>query len=199
MKKLTLEKAEEMMKKNGGWLDLSGTGITALPDGLTVGGSLDLRGTGITDTSNVRKLNEGDYCEGRYLYADGILTHVKRKKLVHGCTYYVGKIKGENVLFDGEYYAHCATIREGMSDLAFKRAKERGAGQYREVGMDDRIPFDEAVTMYRIITDACAAGTQSFIDGLRETKDEYTPREIIELTSGAYGGETFKRFFEREE
>ena len=33
----------------GGYLDLEGcTGITALPDGLTVGGDLDLRGTGIT-------------------------------------------------------------------------------------------------------------------------------------------------------
>ena len=33
--------------KSGG-LYLSGTGITALPDNLTVGGGLDLRGTGIT-------------------------------------------------------------------------------------------------------------------------------------------------------
>ena len=32
----------------GGSLDLRGTGITSLPDNLTVGGSLDLRGTGIT-------------------------------------------------------------------------------------------------------------------------------------------------------
>ncbi len=32
----------------GGSLDLSGTGITALPDNLTVGGYLDLSGTGIT-------------------------------------------------------------------------------------------------------------------------------------------------------
>ena len=32
----------------GGSLDLRGTGITALPDNLTVGDSLDLRGTGIT-------------------------------------------------------------------------------------------------------------------------------------------------------
>ena len=32
----------------GGALDLGGTGITALPEGLTVGGSLYLRGTGIT-------------------------------------------------------------------------------------------------------------------------------------------------------
>ncbi|MFP9521275.1 hypothetical protein AB6D43_14030, partial [Pectobacterium brasiliense] len=32
----------------GGSLDLRGTGITSLPDNLSVGGSLDLRGTGIT-------------------------------------------------------------------------------------------------------------------------------------------------------
>ena len=32
----------------GGWLDLSDTGITSLPDNLTVGGGLYLRGTGIT-------------------------------------------------------------------------------------------------------------------------------------------------------
>jgi hypothetical protein len=32
----------------GGSLDLSGTAITSLPEGLTVGGSLDLRGTAIT-------------------------------------------------------------------------------------------------------------------------------------------------------
>ena len=40
----------------GGSLDLEGcTGITSLPEGLTVGGSLYLRGTGITDTSNVNR------------------------------------------------------------------------------------------------------------------------------------------------
>jgi hypothetical protein len=30
---------------------LSGTGVTELPDNLSVGGSLDLRGTGITSTA----------------------------------------------------------------------------------------------------------------------------------------------------
>ena len=45
--KLTLEQAQKMMECNGGSLDLSGTGITTLPDNLTVGGWLDLSGTGI--------------------------------------------------------------------------------------------------------------------------------------------------------
>ena len=39
----------------GGDLDLQGTGIISLPDGLTVGGYLYLQGTGITDTSNVTR------------------------------------------------------------------------------------------------------------------------------------------------
>ena len=39
----------------GGYLYLRGTGITALPDNLTVGGYLDLRGTGITGEVKVNK------------------------------------------------------------------------------------------------------------------------------------------------
>lgn len=39
-------KTEEEIK--GGNLDLIGTGITSLPDNLTVGGDLNLSGTGIT-------------------------------------------------------------------------------------------------------------------------------------------------------
>jgi hypothetical protein len=36
-----------------GSLDLSGTGITSLPDNLTVGGWLDLSGTGITSLPEI--------------------------------------------------------------------------------------------------------------------------------------------------
>jgi hypothetical protein len=43
----TLEVKDGLLHYSG-FLDLEGTGITSLPEGLTVGGSLDLRGTGIT-------------------------------------------------------------------------------------------------------------------------------------------------------
>ena len=45
----------------GGYLYLRGTGITALPDNLTVGGSLDLSGTGITALPD--NLTVGDYLD----------------------------------------------------------------------------------------------------------------------------------------
>ena len=179
----------------GGYLDLSCTGITTLPDNLTVGGSLYLRGTWITDTTKVRKLHDGDYVEGRYLYVDGILTHVRKRRKLGEYTVYVGKIKGKNVVSDGVHYAHCDNIRDGISDILFKTAKDRGADQYKGMSLDTEMTVDEAVTMYRIITGACRQGSAAFVDGLKDKKERYTIRECIELTHGQYGAERFAEFF----
>ena len=182
----------------GEWLDLSDTGITSLPDNLTVGGSLYLRGTGITNPKYTR-LKNGIYVPEKYLYADNTLTHIKRTKKIGNYTLYVGKIPGHNVLFDGTNYAHCATVQEGINDLAFKSAADRGAGQYRGIDRDKPMTLTEAATMYRIITGACAQGTQRFIDSQGDAlKESYTVDEIIELTKGQYGGEAFRRFFEED-
>ena len=45
--KLTIEEAQNMMKRNSGYLNLRGTPIQTLPDNLTVGGSLNLSDTPI--------------------------------------------------------------------------------------------------------------------------------------------------------
>ena len=213
--KLTLEQAQKMMERNGGGLYLSGTGITSLPDNLTVGGSLylrgtgitslpdnltvggwlDLSGTGITDTGKVKKLRDGDYVEGRYLYADGILTHVRKRRKLGSYTVYVGKIKGKNVVSDGVHYANCDSIRDGIADILFKTAKDRGAYQYKGLSLDTEMTVDEAVTMYRIITGACRQGSATFVDGLKDKNERYTIRECIELTRGQYGAERFAQFF----
>ena len=213
----TLEQLQEMMERNGGSLYLrgtgitalpdnltvggslylSGTGITALPDNLTVGGSLDLRGTGITGEhrKKVRKLLQGDYSEGRYLYADGFLTHVKGKKTVGAFTLFVGKIKGKNVVYDGKNYAHCNHIRDGIADLLFKSAADRGADQYKNISLDQEMTVEEMVTMYRVITGACRQGSESFVNSIGKVKEKYTVREAIEMTKGQYGAERFAEFF----
>ena len=237
--KYTLEEMNKMMQENGGYLDLRGTQITALPEGLTVGGSLDLRGTQITalpegltvggslDLENCtqitalpegltvggyldlrgtqitnedkyHRLQEGDFVDGKYIYCDGILTHVARKKVFGQYTYFVGKINGRDVIYDGEFYAHCKSFEGGVRDLSFKRAKDRGAEQYKDLTLDSVVKYADAVVMYRIITGACQVGTQRFIDSLQEIKEEYTVAEIIELTRGQYGGGTFESFFKKE-
>lgn len=179
------------------YLYLSGcTGLTSLPDNLTAN-YLDLRGcTGLTGPRKSRTLSNGDYVPGRYLYADGILTHVKRTKQIGKYTYYVGKIKGYNVIYDGVNYAHCKDFVSGVSDLTFKAAKDRGAEQYKGLTKDSVVSFEDGRVMYRVITGACEAGTQQFIDGMGEIKDSYTIGEIIEMTKNAYGGEIFRKFFD---
>ena len=175
--------------------------LTSIPDGFnpTVGGYLDLSSlTSIPENRvKVKRFRQGEYVEGKYLYADGILTHIKRKKRIGEYTYFIGKIFGDNVIFDGENYAHCKTFRDGVIDLKFKAASERGADQYNELTLDSVVKYEDARNMYRIITGACQQGTQHFIDGLKEIKDEYTIREIVELTKCQFGHETFKKFFER--
>ncbi len=172
--KYTIEMCEKLMKKNGGSLDLRGTGITA---------------------PKYKKLENGTYVPGRYLYADNQLIHVKRKHNVQGYTLYVGKIKGQNVVFDGKNYAHCATLRDGIADLAFKNAKDRGADQYKDLTLDSVLTAEEIITMYRIITGACRQGTARFVESLGELKDTYTIREAIEITKGQYNAERFAEFF----
>ncbi len=176
----------------GGSLCLNG--LTSIPEGFnpTVGGSLCLDGL----TSTYTRLENGIYVPGRYIYADNILTHVKREKKIGDYTYYVGKIPGRDVIFDGTNYAHCGSFREGVAELAFKAAEDRGAEQYKGIDMDKPIPTEEAITMYRIITGACQQGTKAFVDSLGEVKDAYTVREIVELTRNAYRGDVFRRFFE---
>ena len=217
----TKEQLEKMMKENGGsldlsgtqiaslpdnltvggWLDLRGTQIASLPDNLTVGGSLDLSGTQITNKTkaeqNVMRLKTGDYVPGRYLYADGILTHIKRTRTYGKYTFYIGKIKGRHVISDGEHYAHCKSLKEGVLDLEFKKAKDRGSEQYSSLTLDSEVTKDEAITMYRIITGACRQGTEGFLSTIKRFKAKYTVRELIEITKGQYGAKTFKQFFER--
>ena len=188
-----------MMARNGGYLDLRGTQITALPDNLTVGGYLDLRGTQITaaDRSKVKRLRDGDYVEGKYLYADGVLTHIKGRRTVGPHTFYIGKIRGKNAVTDGKCYAHCDKLRDGIADLLFKSAQDRGADQYKGMSLDTEMTVDEAVTMYRIITGACRQGSEAFVASLGDRlKEKYTIREAIELTKGQYNAERFAEFFE---
>ncbi len=112
-------------------------------------------------------------------------------------TYYVGKIKGKNVVCDGEYYAHCRTFKEGVLDIAFKKSEDRGAEQYSHLMLESELTYNEAVIAYRVITGACRAGTQQFLDSIKEKKEKYTVAEIIEITKGQFGSTVFENFFKK--
>ena len=107
----------------GGSLDLRGTGITSLPDNLTVGGSLYLRGTGITDESKVIRKNV-DFFEWRnktYIKADGVFSKVVSHK---GNIYKITQIGGSKeryLITDGNgKWSHGDTLKEAKEDLIYK-------------------------------------------------------------------------------
>ena len=175
--KFTLEQLKERMERNGG--------------------SLDLSGTQITNPTHYKRLKNGDFVNGKYIYCDDMLIHIKRKKKIGEYTFFVGKIKGLNVIFDGENYAHCESFKDGVTDIEFKKAKDRGADQYKNFNLETVVTAEEAKTMYRIITGACKAGTEHFVNGLKDIKKKYTIRELIDITEGQYRSEIFKSFFKK--
>lgn len=199
----------------GGTLDLRDTPIASLPGGLVVGGHLDLRGTGVASlpedllvggdiflpggdapVRGAYGLGDGSYVPGRYIFVDGILTHVRSEEHLDGHTVYVGKIPGRNVVTDGKRHARCGRICDGIADLAFMAASERGPGQYEGLPLDTEMSVDEARTMYRVITGFRRSSAENFIPGLEEGgKDRYAIRELLDLTGGGRVHESFWRFF----
>ena len=194
-------KTEEEIKNC--YLDLRGTGITSLPDNLTVGGPLYLRGTGITDTSNVNRNFNVDlvnkiWSKSKYICADDLFTEVLSQ---HGNVWEVKKIastKSFYLVTDGHgKYAHGDTIQDAKKDLLYK-ISNRDKSKYEKLTLDSVLTFEEAIECYRIITGACSFGTKNFVETILPEKDKkasYSIREMIEITRGQYGHETFKSFF----
>ena len=205
--KATKEQAEKMLgvkieDKEGrfyytAYLDLEGTGITSLPDNLTVGGSLDLEGTGITDESKVIRKNV-DFFEWRnktYIKADGVFSKVVSHK---GNIYKITQIGGSKeryLITDGNgKWSHGDTLKEAKEDLIYKIG-DRDKSSYKNLTRESLLTFEQAIEAYRVITGACSAGTKIFVQSVAEIKDKYSIYEIIELTKGQYGHDAFKTFF----
>lgn len=196
---VSLEQCKKKMNEKGDLYLRGCTGLTALPDGLSVGGWLYLSGSGIprSECSKVRRFANGEIVPGRYIYADGqLFLYTGRSHKAGEYTVYVGKIPGQYLVTDGEFWAHCKKPREGIADIIFKRAKDRGAEQYKGLDLDTPRSVEELKTMYRIITGACRAGTEAFVSSIRDLKETYTIREAVELTRGQYNSSAFERFFE---
>jgi hypothetical protein len=176
----------------GGYLDLRS--VTALPEGFnpTVGGYLDL-GSGLKAKKkpHVYPLTwRGD----RFMMVDGILTEVIRK---HGMTYRVRKVGSQEIgylVFNGNMWAHGATLAEARSDLIYKN-KETDTSEYKKLTLSSKLTFSEGIACYRAITGACSFGVRNFVETKGVKKASVTVKQIIKMTDGQYGGDTFKQFF----
>jgi hypothetical protein len=131
----------------------------------------------------------------KYIMVDGIFTEVVSKR---GNVWKVKKVNTKNEFYlisDGEKYAHGNTLKEAKEDLIFKignRTKE----DYKGLKLDSVLSIEEGIQCYRVITGACSFGVKDFMQNrMKDKKKEYSISEIIEMTEGEYGGNTFKKFF----
>jgi len=186
----------------GGYLNLRS--VTKLPKGFnpTVGGSLYL--------SSVTKLPEGfrksdfeheqinkfEWQEGKYIMVDGILSEVihKRGEVYKVCDI-VDKTKISYIVSDGINYSHGSSIKDAKEDLLYK-ISNRDKSSYNSLTLDSELSFKEGIDCYRVITGACGFGVKDFVEKNSISKDgKFKIREIIELTKGWYGDDSFKNFF----
>jgi hypothetical protein len=181
----------------GGYLDLRS--LKSIPEGfaLTVGGSLDLRSL----TSRKRPQTKTppmmlSWRNGKIILIDSILSEVISRKGNIWKTNRVGKKEIEYIVTDGDgKYAHGATIKEAKADLIYK-IKDRDTSKYQGLALNTVMSFEQAVECYRVITGACIPGVKGFVEQ-KGKRDKYTIAEMIEVTRGQYGNETFKSFFKK--
>ena len=188
-------------------------GATFQADQLTtIGGDVDVReGATYSPKNAVQDKNAADVIcsklirngfitpDGKCIIADGILTEIVSHK---SHVYRVRKIARKEVEYlitDGNgNWAHGNTLNEAKEDLIYK-VTDRKKSDYKDMQLSDTLSHGDAIKCYRVITGACSAGTRYFIENKLNgnRKEEYTIAEIIKLTNGEYGNQTFRDFFSK--
>ena len=202
-KKYGLIEAQATGKEEvGGFLDLRS--VTSIPEGFnpTVGGFLDLR----SGRKYVGDKVEIPYIPVRYLWrnkeyikVDGIFTKIISERGNVMRVQRIARSKVEYLITDGDgKWAHGATLKEAKDSLIYK-ITSRDTTKYKSWTLNTEITHAEAIEAYRTITGACAFGTRHFCETTLgdKKKDKYTVAEVIELTKGQYGADSFKAFFNK--
>jgi hypothetical protein len=132
--------------------------------------------------------------ETGYALIDGILSKIISKHGMIMKTVVVGQKTSSFILTDNEgRYSHGDTIKEAKESLLYK-IKGRDTTKYKNLSLDTVFTFTEAVQCYRVITGACEAGTRHFVLQVGK-KQSYTIKDMLEITKGQYGYDTFSAFF----
>ena len=171
-------------------------GLTSIPEGFnpTVGGYLDLNG----ESRYIGAETNLDYIEwqdGKYILVDGIFCEkLHRKSNVIKAKKY-GSEKTFYIITDGEgSWSHGDSIKEAQEDLIFKTSN-KSKSDYEDLTTYSVLTFEEAVVCYRVLTGACKFGVKDFLSRKNVERKDINISDIIHLTSGEYGHESFKSFF----
>jgi len=181
--------------------DLYLRSLTSIPKGFnpTVGGDVYLPNK-LQSKLKYTKLNRNipiSFQNGKYIKIDGIFTEVVNHK---GNVWRVKKLNNLKEFYlvtDGAgKYAHGDTLEQAREDLVYKISESADKNKYQKLTLNSTLSFEEGVEAYRVITGACSFGVKDFVTTKGIEKDKaYSVAEIIKLTKGSYGSESFKQFF----
>jgi hypothetical protein len=198
------------------WLDLSNNNLTSLPESLgnikcnyfylnnnnltslpesfsnVKCNWLNLSNNNFTEFPEVRKFDEVEITD-EYVYCDKILTWFDKIKKINEYIVYVGCFGNFVVTKDNEVFAHSKSIRQGVSDLLFKLS-DRDVEKYKSIDLNEQIPIEQAIVMYRTITGACSYGVENFMKG-KKFSETISVNEIMDIIGNQYGSIKFKEFF----
>ena len=195
----SLTKIPEGFNPTTGW-SLFLNNVTKVPERFNpiVGGSIYLKNEIIRENKKpdpILTWQNGKYCSIDRIFAEVVSRKIKDNieifKLKKICReqYFFAVVK-ENLA------AHGKNLKSCLLDLRFKEA-ERDVSSYESLTLDSELSFEDMVICYRVITGACQFGVDKFIEGnLKNPKEKYKIREIIELTENQYGGNVFSKFFQ---
>jgi hypothetical protein len=127
---------------------------------------------------------EVDFTDNVFSYVLSSKSGVKKLKTEHGKILYV--------VTSGEFSAHGKTIKEAREALIYK-TQSRDVSEYKNMPKDTVKTPKEWAAIYHVVTGACIAGCENFIQGKGKLKKTYTLAEILEETKGAYASETFRK------
>ena len=141
--------------------------------------------------AQINKLPHSADIEKRPLIAKKIMWEIQHAEL----DLYVDDIKFSNTVMRNAVGSHVyQTNKEAKEDLIYK-ISERNKDQYKGLDLNKKRPFKECIEMYRVITGACSTGTKHFIESNSIKKKQYSITEIINITKGQYGCDSFSSFF----
>ena len=198
---LTIDQATGKVEIKG---DLYLMSVTSIPEGITlnIGGYADLSSQRIYRGDKISE----EVLRSRYLWrnkeyikVDGIFTKIISER---GNVMRVQRIARKDIEYlvtDGAgKWAHGATLKEAKDSLIYK-ISNRDKSKYEAWTTATEVTHAEAIEAYRVITGACAMGTRHFCETILgdKKKDKYTVAEVIELTKGQYGAESFEAFFKK--
>ena len=146
-------------------------------------------------------LKDGIYSETNKpcIIADNILSEVISKKKSGNVEVY--KVKNNDstkhsfIVKEGNLFSHGKTIKEAKKSLLYK-ISDRDTSKFSNLTLKSKLNLRKSIEAYRTITGSCEEMTRSFVEDNMEDRD-YTIKELIKITKGQYGCETFEEFFKK--